>query len=618
MTELLEKIDHVWQLHFEGQSELPLAEVKQTLDEVGVKLPNHKVREICNELKTKGEARGESLSRAGFEKLCQNLTAGDIAKTFRTSKRHDKDAEKIQGQMGASHMVLNEEQAAFADWINTNLGQDIDVNHLMQLSESGADMYEKMDDGILLCKMINLAVPDTIDERVINKGDKISIFKRHENLTLAINSAKAIGCVVIGIDSHTLNSVQGKKWLVLGLIWQLIKMYLFKEITLHHVPGLIHLLLDGEDPSDLMKLSPEQLLIRWVNYQLKKAGSHRRMANFKDDIKDSEIYTELLHQIAPHHAGVHKGAMDQQDFELRAETMLEQADKIESRQFVTAKDVVNGRERLNMAFVANLFNNHPALDPPPKEMEEIAVEVVIEEPREEKMYRNWMNSLGVKPRVNYLYSDLYDGIVIFQLMDFIKPGIVNWKIVKTPEQQSKIKAKRFQEILQNCNYAVELGKKLHFVLVGIGGSDIMEGNKTLTLALVWQLMRAYTLSLLSQLNHDGTPIVESEIISWANKRLEEGGRQIKVKHFQDKTNKTALPILHLLDVMKPEVVSWDHVLGADGAALSEAQCLENSKYAITMARKIGAPVYALPEDISEVKHKMLMTVYASLMLADLH
>ena len=26
----------------------------------------------------------------------------------------------------------------------------------------------------------------------------------------------------------------------------------------------------------------------------------------------------------------------------------------------------------------------------------------------------------------------------------------------------------------------------------------MDGNKTLTLALIWQLMRAYTLSLLSQ------------------------------------------------------------------------------------------------------------------------
>ena len=32
-----------------------------------------------------------------------------------------------------------------------------------------------------------------------------------------------------------------------------------------------------------------------------------------------------------------------------------------------------------------------------------------------QMYRNWMNSLGVQPRVNYLYSDLYNGLVIFQV-----------------------------------------------------------------------------------------------------------------------------------------------------------------------------------------------------------
>ena len=88
------------------------------------------------------------------------------------------------------------------------------------------------------------------------------------------------------------------------------------------------------------------------------------------------------------------------------------------------------------------------------------------------------------------------------------------------------------EILSNCNYAVELGRKLNFVLVGIQGDDIKTGNKTLTLGLVWQLMRAYTLSLLSRLSQNGTPIVESEIITWANQRLEDAGKDCRVKHFQ--------------------------------------------------------------------------------------
>ena len=44
---------------------------------------------------------------------------------------------------------------------------------------------------------------------------------------------------------------------------------------------------------------------------------------------------------------------------------------------------MNGHEKLNLAFVANLFNNHPGLEPPSPEQ----VVNVIEETREEKMFR---------------------------------------------------------------------------------------------------------------------------------------------------------------------------------------------------------------------------------------
>lgn len=44
--------------------------------------------------------------------------------------------------------------------------------------------------------------------------------------------------------------------------------------------------------------------------------------------------------------------------------------------------------------------------------------------------------------------------------------------------------------------------------------------------------------------------------------------------------------------------------------------MANAKLAISMARKIGARVYALPEDITEVKPKLVMTVFACLMAMD--
>ncbi len=63
--------------------------------------------------------------------------------------------------------------------------------------------------------------------------------------------------------------------------------------------------------------------------------------------------------------------------------------------------------------MANLFNTYPALDLPTERVPEPGI--VIEETREEKTYRNFINSLGIEPHVNYLYSDLCDGLIILQV-----------------------------------------------------------------------------------------------------------------------------------------------------------------------------------------------------------
>ena len=48
--------------------------------------------------------------------------------------------------------------------------------------------------------------------------------------------------------------------------------------------ALIALLRDGESLEDLMKLSPEELLLRWANYHLEEAGAPK-INNFSSDIK---------------------------------------------------------------------------------------------------------------------------------------------------------------------------------------------------------------------------------------------------------------------------------------------------------------------------------------------
>ena len=53
------------------------------------------------------------------------------------------------------------------------------------------------------------------------------------------------------------------------------------------------------------------------------------------------------------------------------------------------------------------------------------------------------------------------------------------------------------------------------------GSDLKEGHQKFTLAFVWQLMKAYTLSLLAKLSTDGKPVTEKQIIDWANNKVKQ-------------------------------------------------------------------------------------------------
>ena len=57
--------------------------------------------------------------------------------------------------------------------------------------------------------------------------------------------------------------------------------------------ALIALLRDGESLEDLMKLSPEELLLRWANYHLEEAGCGK-INNFSSDIKVSATVRRKL------------------------------------------------------------------------------------------------------------------------------------------------------------------------------------------------------------------------------------------------------------------------------------------------------------------------------------
>lgn len=60
----------------------------------------------------------------------------------------------------------------------------------------------------------------------------------------------------------------------------LLQIGLFNQINLENCPGLTTLLTDGEGIEDLMKLSPEAILLRWVNHHLERAAVSRYKSHY--------------------------------------------------------------------------------------------------------------------------------------------------------------------------------------------------------------------------------------------------------------------------------------------------------------------------------------------------
>ncbi|XP_038604242.1 plastin-3 isoform X1 [Tachyglossus aculeatus] len=588
-------------------------ELHELFKEANLPLPGYKVREIIQKLVLDGDKNQDGrISFDEFVSIFQEVKSSDIAKTFRKAINRKEGICALGGTSelsseGTQHSYSEEEKFAFVNWVNNALENDGDCRHVIPMNPNTDDLFRAVGDGIVLCKMINLSVPDTIDERAIHTK-KLTPFIVQENLNLALNSASAIGCHVVNIGAEDLRA--GKPHLVLGLLWQIIKIGLFADIELSRNEALAALLREGETLEELMKLSPEELLLRWANFHLENSG-WTKISNFSSDIKDSRAYFHILNQIAPKGQkegetpiAISMSGFAEKDDLLRAELMLQQADRLGCRQFVTPTDVVSGNPKLNLAFVANLFNKYPALTKP--DSQDIDWTLLEGETREERTFRNWMNSLGVSPHVNHLYGDLQDALVILQLYERIKVPVDWTKVNKPPYPKLGANMKK----LENCNYAVDLGKNpAKFSLVGIGGQDLNDGNPTLTLAVVWQLMRRYTLNVLEDLG-DGQKANDDIIVTWVNRTLGEAGKSTSIQSFKDKAISSSLAVVDLIDAIQPGCINYDLV---KTGTLSDDDKHSNARYAVSMARRIGARVYALPEDLVEVKPKMVMTVFACLM-----
>lgn len=116
-----------------------------------------------------------------------------MMKTF-TKTGKENELTKIVSKSGVSFFKVGEtnsssfstfseeERSAFARVINAVLKNDEFCKKYLPIDPESMDLFPALKNGVMFCKLINKAVPDTIDERVINTKENMNVFLMSVNI----------------------------------------------------------------------------------------------------------------------------------------------------------------------------------------------------------------------------------------------------------------------------------------------------------------------------------------------------------------------------------------------------------------------------------------------------
>lgn len=206
------------------------------------------------------------------------------------------DKASLETEGGGKHTYSAEEVHTFAAMVNETLKKDEDCQERLPINPDSDDLFHVFDDGIVLCKLIMSIDPECIDRRAMNIGTSLNAYQVGENLKLAFAACKgSLGLKIIGVGpSDFMNKIPH---LILGVIWRIVRQIAVQHIQLKECPEIMRLAEEGETLEDLMKLPPETILIRWVNFHLAKNGQSRRIKNLGKDTADSFAMYHVLNRL---------------------------------------------------------------------------------------------------------------------------------------------------------------------------------------------------------------------------------------------------------------------------------------------------------------------------------
>ena len=386
-------------------------------------------------------------------------------------------AAQVSSASGGHHNYLREEVSVIARTFNRECKNDElpQVQEKLPINPDNDDLFHACSDGMLMIHLINHIEKDAIDMRTVNKGSNLNIYKVRENLDQAFAVAKTM-IKVIGVDTQTF--LDKTSYLMLGVLWQLVRLVSMKAISLGECPEIYRLLKDGEELSDLQKLKSEEILVRWMNFHLRAAGQPE-IANLGRDLADSRKLVYVLNQLDSSTCTL--DALEEADDTERAAKMIASATAMGVEDCLGPADICKGNAKVNSVFVAAIFNCKHGLQELTQEEFEAAgiIDDDIEGSREERALRLWINSMQIENCfVENLFEEIRDGLIILRVCHRIDNATVDWT-------QPKLTPKNMFDNNHNCDLAIAAMQALGVRMVGVGSQDIREGHKKNILAMVW-------------------------------------------------------------------------------------------------------------------------------------
>ncbi|KAL7712899.1 putative Plastin 2 [Entamoeba marina] len=228
-------------------------------------------------------------------------------------------------------------------WLNAQLANDEMLTSQYQyipIKEDGNDFFYALSDGVIIAHIIKNFYPNfNFHIRYAKPG----LINKNTNNKEVLRVARIISSKQVTLGEANLSTPERT---TVSLILELAQ-----ETT-----GSI-----------------EEFMLSWVNTILEEDGVDLKINNFGDDIKDSVAYLHLLHHFNPECS---LDALNNNNLLLRAASVLDNADLLNARAFVDAKQIVNGDSVRNYRFVNNLYQ---IINAPKEESEEIKVEDAYEE-----------------------------------------------------------------------------------------------------------------------------------------------------------------------------------------------------------------------------------------------